>query len=103
MSKKKRKDVDYGKPPKEHQFKKGKSGNPKGRPKAKTNLRDIVDQVFFTGQLRKINGKKVNITGFEASCLKLQERAFKGDLAAIRLLLNTTLRMHYQDYSQDED
>lgn len=26
-------DVGYGKPPKRTQFKKGKSGNPKGRPK----------------------------------------------------------------------
>ena len=26
-------EVGYGKPPKEHRFKKGQSGNPRGRPK----------------------------------------------------------------------
>lgn len=34
----KRADVGYGKPPVEHQFQPGQSGNPAGAPKARTNL-----------------------------------------------------------------
>ena len=38
-------DVGYGKPTKKTRFKKGQSGNPKGRPKGAKNLASIVAQV----------------------------------------------------------
>jgi hypothetical protein len=34
--------VGYGKPPLEHRFKKGQSGNPKGRPKGKANQKPLL-------------------------------------------------------------
>src|ERR1700735_4184193 len=38
--------VGFGKPPKQKQFVKGQSGNPKGRPKGSRNMQSILSEVF---------------------------------------------------------
>ena len=39
-------EVGYGKPPKQHQFKPGHSGNPKGRPKAAQNANKLARKIL---------------------------------------------------------
>lgn len=39
--------IGYKKPPKKSQFKKGKSGNPKGRPKGSKNKPQYMDKKFY--------------------------------------------------------
>ena len=86
--------VGKGKPPKEHQFKKGQpSPNPHGRPKGST--RD--------SQLQKMLKKKVWVAGPDGRRIrkalseiidhKLIEAAAKGDFKAIKLI-NELLLMH---------
>ena len=45
-------EVGYGKPPKHGQFKKGQSGNPKGRPKGSKNFANRVSQTFAVFSMR---------------------------------------------------
>ena len=73
----------YGKPPVKNQFKKGQSGNPKGRPK--TNTSDGIDiSQILTGPLTvTIDGKAQEMSPFEISVRKLAQKAVAGDFRAI--------------------
>lgn len=59
-------EVGKGKPPKSTQFKKGKSGNPKGRPKGSFNLQTIVNKVLNEKVEIMMNGRKRTVTMIEA-------------------------------------
>ena len=80
-------DVGYGKPPKEHQFKPGQSGNPKGRPRGAKSSAAIVRELM----LRKIEvrerGVIRNVSMFEAMLLRIFENGLKGDPKAAGFLL----------------
>jgi hypothetical protein len=81
-------DVGYGKPPKHSRFKKGVSGNPRGRVKrGDPAMRDILDRVLNAkidfrerGKLKKASRKELNIR-------RLVVSAMKGDLSDAAMLL----------------
>ena len=73
----------YMKPPKHGQFRKGQSGNPKGRPKKPEDLFTVLQKVLarkvtIAGQDRKIPLR-------EALLRRLRERALAGEKRAITL------------------
>lgn len=73
-------DVGYGKPPEHSRFKKGKSGNPAGRPKKyKSWVNVLKEPVTMT-----VEGKKQEVTAFEASLRKTAQSALEGHLSAIK-------------------
>lgn len=81
-------DRGYGKPPREHQFKPGQSGNPKGRPKGSKNLgKQIIDMmeqkipVTMNGETKRL---QANIAIIQAQLVK----AMKGDRKAAEMCLN---------------
>lgn len=74
----------YMKPPKQHRFKKGRSGNPRGRPKKnKDGLKDILDAVKKTKV--KIAGEDRSITLEEAMALRLRNLVLQGHPRALEL------------------
>ena len=81
-------EVGYGRPPAAHQFKKGRSGNPRGRPKGAKNeatvLRDLLNRKIDVRQ----GGRARKITIFEAILLRFTEDALKGNTKSATFLFN---------------
>ena len=79
--------VGYKKPPKHSRFKKGQSGNPKGRPKGRKNMATHLDRIL-NERIRIKEGDKVfKITKGEAMLKSLMQKALKGDAKAISLMM----------------
>jgi uncharacterized protein DUF5681 len=85
-------EVGFRKPPRSRQFKKGRSGNPKGRPPRASRDADILallrsalnEEVTVTE-----NGERKKITKAEAMAKQLVNKGAAGDARAIHLLLAT--------------
>lgn len=73
--------VGYGKPPTEHRFQKGKSGNPKGRPRKTPSERDLpamlLDEIFRLVPVNE-NGKAKNVPLIQIVIRNELSRAAKG-------------------------
>jgi hypothetical protein len=79
--------VGYGKPPKQHQYQPGESGNSKGRPKGAKSTSTLLCETLD----RKIDVRtgatvrKVSVR--EAILIRLAEAALKGNIKSAQLLL----------------
>lgn len=82
-------EIGFGKPPEHSKFRKGRSGNPRGRPKGVLNLATILERVLQAKVVIDEDGESRTVTKLELALEKLVDLAVKGDLAALRLL--TTL------------
>lgn len=73
-------EVGFGKPPKSGQFKKGQSGNPKGRPKIERNLLDLVGDLLendLKTDNRVISGHEALHRATIKAAMNGNQRAFK--------------------------
>jgi Family of unknown function (DUF5681) len=85
-------EVGYGKPPKATQFQKGKSGNPRGRPRQNQGIADLFRKVSKQlVQAKGPNGSQ-RMTKLEASITQLMNKATGGDLKAMKVLLQMATR-----------
>ena len=77
-------EVGFGKPPSHSRFIKGKSGNPKGRPKGSKNLATIFHKIGNERVTVTENGRSRAVTKKEAIVLQLTNKALSGNLPAMR-------------------
>jgi hypothetical protein len=93
-------DVGYGKPPKQTQFQKGKSGNPNGRPKRRTDMASALDRCLSQVKTIVEDGKPVKLTIHDFLLKRLVLEASRGNMAAIKEILklieeNSVLKRKY--------
>jgi len=84
--------VGYAKPPKATQFKRGKSGNPAGRPKGSKNYMTVLITAAKEKITVTINGRPQRISKFEAICKQIMNNALKGDARAQRQVFDLMAR-----------
>lgn len=88
-------EVGYGKPPKSGQFKKGVSGNPRGRKK-----KIVPCSLFEAFQLELseksnitiTNGHKENVYKYELFAKIVSNNALRGDKAALKFIMDMFLK-----------
>jgi hypothetical protein len=80
-------EVGYGKPPKHSRFQKGRSGNPKGRPKGSKGFAAIVRRELDALVEVRQNGRVKKISKREVIIKQMVNKAAAGNQRATELLL----------------
>jgi hypothetical protein len=83
-------EVGYGKPPKATQFKKGQSGNPKGRKKANRveDLRIVLEKILDEPIDLRVGGRAQTMTKLEAMIQAQLLNGLKGNPKAVARLFS---------------
>jgi hypothetical protein len=85
-------EVGFGKPPVHSRFRKGCSGNSKGRPKGTKNLRTDLTEVLQERITVTEGDRKVRMSKQRAVFKTLVAKTLKGDSRSATTLLNTMFR-----------
>ncbi|MEN1704655.1 MAG: DUF5681 domain-containing protein [Planctomycetota bacterium] len=79
-------EVGYGKPPKNTRWKKGQSGNPKGRPKKTKEFQSLIERELDATVTISEGGKPVRLTLRELIAKTVVRGAAKGDKQFFKVL-----------------
>ena len=100
MTKEKDYEVGYAKPPEHARFTKGRSGNPKGRPKGSRNLRTDVQDALRERVKVKMNGQSRRVSTQQATIMRLREKALSGEARALDRLLDLAGRYNNEELEE---
>jgi hypothetical protein len=81
-------EVGYGKPPQNTRFKKGQSGNPRGRAPGDKDLKTLLIDTLNEPVVVTENGGRRTISKRQAIVKQLVNQSAKGDWRAVKLLVD---------------
>jgi Family of unknown function (DUF5681) len=93
--------IGYGRPPVEHRFKPGRSGNPRGRPKTLPHLSELATKELRRRGRVTIDGKQQTITRLELLVKQLIANAAKGNTKALNFLLELERQAQIKDRKRE--
>lgn len=82
------KKIGRGNPPKHTQFRKGTTGNPRGRPRGSKNLSTYIMEAARDHVTATVGGKVRKISKIQATAMQLATKAAGGDQAAMGKFLD---------------
>jgi Family of unknown function (DUF5681) len=88
-------DIGYGRAPISGRWKRGQSGNPRGRKKGSKTVANAIDAALMRKVTIEEDGRRVHLTVQEVIIRNLVNAAARRDLKAILTLFR--LKDHYQD------
>jgi hypothetical protein len=83
--------VGYKKPPLHTRFKKGQSGNPRGRPRGAKNFSTVLNDALNQRVVVTENGRRRSISKRELGIRQLVDKFAMAEMQATRLLLGLML------------
>jgi hypothetical protein len=85
--------IGYGKPPRHAGFQKGRSGNPKGRPKGSKTFANLLAEALDAKVQVTEDGKRRQVTKRELVVKQLVNKSAAADLRAIKQLTDIVQRV----------
>lgn len=85
--------VGYKRPPKQHQFQPGRSGNPRGRPRGAKGLRQILHGEFSQRMQIMEGTKPLKVSKLQLIVKRELEKAMAGNQRAIEHVISLNIQM----------
>lgn len=95
--------VGYRKPPQHTQFKKGRSGNPKGRPSGAKNLKTELEEELREMIMVREGDSRKPVSKQRALLKSMMAKAVQGDTRAAALIANMVYRLLSDNEPQSSD